>query len=330
MSNLVKYQPLFMFGFERSGTTLLSMIMGAHPDLAVPLSVTGLWYRYHKNLDRYHNLRLPQNLEALVDDLLQDERIRLWDETLHKADLLERIDGHGYAAVVDAFNQAYADKKNKRYWANLDIATLDDMDIAHQWFPNARFLHIVRDGRDVALSHETMPYGAANTLDCVQSWERRLTINQKMGEILGSDQYKLIRYEDLVLNTQRTLQEICEFASIEYSEQMLNYTEMVADKIPEDKRWLWPELDRKPQADKCYGWKRKMDLKRRIVFENEAAELLKRLGYEVYDRVPKKPIGYLYELWCFIGRGGRLKRLRMKLGVRRKSKLERAWRTRQS
>ena len=59
--------PFFMFGFERSGTTLLSMIVGAHPDIAVPLSVTGMWFRYGAKLDTYNNLETHEDVERIVD-----------------------------------------------------------------------------------------------------------------------------------------------------------------------------------------------------------------------------------------------------------------------
>lgn len=315
----------FMFGFERSGTTLLSMMMGAHPLLAVPLTVTGLWYTYAQRLDNYGGLKTRADVEALVRDLLKEERILLWDEDIEFNDVLEQLEENSYSAVIRAFNQVYANKKNKPHWANLDIATIDNMELAYGWFPDVRFIHIVRDGRDVALSHETMPYGASNTLDCAQSWERRLTISMKMGRMLPASQYKIVRFEDLVIEPETTLIGLCNFIGIEYSPRMLEYTTMVDQKIPDDRRWLWPALDKAPQPQKCYGWKERMDAKRRIVFEGEAGFLLERLGYETYTQLPKKISAYAFQLWCFLGRAGRMRRLAKAMGFQRKSRLEREW-----
>lgn len=317
--------PIFMFGFERSGTTLLSMIAGAHPDLAVPLTVTGLWFKYADEIERYGQIEGIRNLQELIADLLAEERIQIWDVELTTEEVMEGLRDSSYPAIIERFHQLYAQKKGKKYWGNLDIATLDHLSQANCWFPTARYIHIVRDGRDVALSHETMPYGASNTLECAQHWKHRLNANIKMGEILGSDRYLLVRYEDLVLDTETTLKKMCGFMGLEYSVDMLNYGAMVSEKVPENKRWLWPALDQKPQPSKCYGWKNRMDLKRRIVFEGEARDMLVRLGYEVYDQVPKKISAYIYELFCFLGRGGRFRRVAEKLGIKRKSLLERKW-----
>src|SRR3546814_3549913 len=70
------------------------------------------------------------------------------------------------------------------------------MDLVNAWFGNARFLHIVRDGRDVALSHQTMPYGAGNIAECARAWATRTTASAKMGRILGPARYMTVRFED--------------------------------------------------------------------------------------------------------------------------------------
>ncbi len=327
MSGEPSLLPIFLFGFERSGTTLLSMMVGAHPDLALPLTVTGLWYKYGGKLGKYNDLAGREDVQSLVIDLLEEERIRLWDEELTPEDIFAAGEIHSYPDVVAAFHQAYAEKKGKTHWANLDIATLDEMHRAVNWFPEAKFLHIVRDCRDVALSHETMPYGASNPLECAQNWERRLSANRKMGAMLGSDQYMVIRYEDLVLQPEETLGKVCGFLELEYSDKMLSYGSMVESKIPADRRWLWPDLDKAPQADRCNQWKSKMPAYKRIIIEGEAGGLLKQLGYETYKTIPKSITAYLMELWYFLGRGGRFKRLQRKIGLGRPSKLERQWNT---
>jgi hypothetical protein len=315
--------PLFMFGFERSGTTLLSMMVGAHPSFAVPLSVTGLWYQYERRLGDFNHLKTRKDLELLVTHLLGEERIRLWDVRLQPDDVLDGLATSSFPEVVRKFHNLYAKEKCKPYWANLDIATLDGMDTANRWFPDARFIHIVRDGRDVALSHETMPYGVANMAECAEHWVHRLTVNMKMGAILGEQRYLAIRYEDLILETVATLEKICAFIGASFSRDMLAYQEMVREKVPDDKRWLWPALDKPPDASKVYAWKNKMSRAKLLVFEDTAGDMLKRLNYEALDSVPPSVGRYLLEFWCFLGRGGRMKRIARKFGVNRVSSLER-------
>lgn len=325
VSPAVTAPPIFLFGFERSGTTLLSMMAGAHPDLAVPLSTTGLWYRYDRILDRYNDIASQADLERLIDDLLGEERITLWDATFERGEVLDGLPTGSFAAVVERFHSLYAQKKGKPRWGNIDIATIEDMDRANAWFPDARFVHIVRDGRDVALSHMTMPYGESNIGECAEHWNRTVGTNLKMGAILGSARYMVVRYEDLVADSENTLARMCGFMGLEYFPEMLRYTEMVDDKIPDDRRWLWPEINQPPDSSKVSGWKKRMSTDQRIVFEWQACNLLRELEYETFDSPPKRVSAYGLELWYFLGRGHRFRRLAERLGIRRRSKLEREW-----
>ena len=308
--------PVFLFGFDRSGTTLLSMMMGAHPRIAVPFSATGLWYRYGNCLDRYGNLATTHDVERLIDDLLREERIHLWDVELPRHELLEDLEPGSYASVVARFHRLYARHMGKDRWGNSDIATLDNMDKAHHWFPNALFVHIVRDGRDVALSHETYPYGASNIAECASWWTHRLLVNLKMGAILGPRRYLVVRYEDLVLKSEDTLRRLCSFMGVAYSPEMLEYPRMVGEKVPSSRRWLWPTLDKPPVESNAYRWKTQMSRTKRIVFERTAGAMLAELGYEAYAKIPQRPAAYLLELWYFLGRGGRFRRLTARLGKR--------------
>ncbi len=308
-------EPVFMFGFERSGTTLLSMMVGAHPQIAVPLSPTGLWYRYDDRLDAYNGLADRDSVASMVQDLLQEKRIRMWDVEFTELELLSRIKTASYASVVDAFHALYAEKAGKPFWASIDISTLYLMDQANRWFPGARFLHIVRDGRDVALSHETYKYGLSTTTEVADHWVRDLHANMKMGAMIGPDRYKVICYESLVIHPEETLRNICAFIGVEYSDEMLEYPRMVKKKVPEDRRFLWPDLNKPPKKSNAYRWKTAMSRTKRIVYEWRASQMLTQLGYEVFSPVPRSVAAYFYDIWCYICQGGRLKRLKARLGL---------------
>ncbi|MCH8154693.1 MAG: sulfotransferase [Proteobacteria bacterium] len=132
------------------------------------------------------------------------------------------------------------------------------MELVNEWIPAARFVQIVRDGRDVALSHQTMPYGAGNIADCARAWASRVSMNAKMGRILGPERYCALRFEDLVSDSEKTLARLCRFLGVAFDPAMLRYTAMVAEKIPEDRRWLWPAIDQPPQSAKVALWRRAM------------------------------------------------------------------------
>lgn len=316
--------PTFLFGMERSGTTLLSMMVGAHPEIAVPLATTGMWVEFAARLEAdFNSLTNQEEVVRLVDAIRGHRRIRLWDATLEREALLHGLPTGDYGAVVDRFHEVYARAKGKSYWASVDIATLEHMDQVNTWFADARFLHIIRDGRDVALSHQTMPYGAGNIAECARAWVQRTTTSVKMGRILGPSRYMTVRFEDLVLDSRAALERICSFIGVPFDEAMLRYVDMVDEKIPEDRRWLWPAISQSPQESKVGQWRQRMTRSQRIVFEGIGNSTLKAWGYDAYPKVPKSVAASLLDLWYYLDQGGRLRRLRKRIGFKNISLLER-------
>lgn len=316
---------IFLFGMERSGTTLLSMLVGAHPEIAVPLATAGLWYSFDKRQKEYNRLRDPNDLRRLVDDIIAHDRIQRWDERLDVEDVLPRCQTGDYSTVVAAFHSAYARAKGKSLWANMDIATLDQLHRANELFPDAKFVHIYRDARDVALSNLETPYSKGNLAECADNWSRRLTLNFRMGRILGPDRYLAVSYEDVIQKPESTLGEVCDFVGVKYSHSMLQYGGDAAAKVPKDRQWLWLNMDGSLDRSAVQRWRRDMPTSKRIVVERYAGRLLDELGYEVYRPLPWRAFAELLDIFYFLERGRRFKRFLTALGVRPRSTLERRW-----
>lgn len=301
--------PTFLFGFERSGTTLLTMMTGAHPRLSCPLSVTGTWWDYARRLDTYNNLAHTDDIARMVDDLAKHERLQLWNVPFDTAFIAANIRAGRYDDVVDGFHRTVAEAEGKAQWVNMDIATLFHLEEAVRLFPTGRFVQIVRDGRDVAMSFKGYRFGGLNALEVADRWSRATVAADRIGAALGPDRYLRLRYEDLILHSEQTLDRLCDFMGETFEPAMLNYADDVSRKIPTDRRDLWPVLDRPPQTDKVDRWKREMKPSERYVIEEAATEALERFGY---DRSTSgfSASGELRGAWCYLTRGARLQRFR--------------------
>ena len=300
--------PIFTFGFERSGTTLLSMMLGAHPDLAVPFSPTGLWFRYHQELELYDQLRQQADRDRLIQDILQEERIQIWDAVPEFEDIRERVADGGYRRVVAAFHEFYAQYHGKPRWALHDIATLYEMHIANEWFPEARFLHIVRDVRDVALSHKSYRYGSSNACEVSLAWREAVRTNLMMGKILGPERYKVVRFEELIDASEETLQQICDFFGLSFDVRMLIYAEDVNRKVPAHIRSLWPALGGQPDRSKIGRWREGLKSYEVAAVNEITEDVMAECGYEM-DGQSKTLMKEAYLVGSMLARGGRMRRL---------------------
>lgn len=320
--------PLFVFGMERSGTTLLSMMLDAHSEIAVPLATGGFWYDLADRIGGDAGVDSAAKLDAVVAEVCAHPRIARWRLTTAPADIADQCRVGAFASIVRAFHAGYAAQEGKAHWANLDIATLDEMHRANAWFPNARFLHIYRDGRDVAVSNRTMPYGPGNLAECLDAWRVRVRTNLRMGAIVGASRYCAVAYEDLVARPEVTLRRICSFLGLAFEPAMLDSAARARAKIPADRRWLWPKLSQRIDAEGVSRWRRELNRTQQRVAERHAGELLRELGYPAAPVQGRSIAAECLDLIYFLDRGKRTRRLLSALGLNRPSKLERAARRR--
>jgi hypothetical protein len=165
--------------------------------------------------------------------------------------------------------------------------------------PEARFVHVIRDGRDVALSRWKRTLGdkdPAPAGQVAETWQRRIRRAQRHGRKVSH--YLELRYEDLVTDTEPNLRRIAEFLELPWDAAMLTYYENAAERMAEMARDL-PATDGKPtrpgeermqahamtqkppDPSAMYRWKEKMSPEDVAAFDAAAGELLADLGYEV-------------------------------------------------
>lgn len=273
-------RPFFLIGFQRSGTTLLRLMLDSHPDVAIPLDVTGLWDRYERRLDHYGDLTRPSARRALIGDLLAEERIRLWKVPLDIDTVLARWTLPGYPGVIDALCASYAAAKGKRRWGDKDPGNILRIPQVHRWFPDARIVHIVRDGRAACLSHLSQSFGHDDLMECANAWREEVWWSRQMGALLGDELYLEVRFEDLVTDPAAELRRVAAFLELDYTDRMLDYHLRVDDAVPPEKRHIWPLIGEPPRKENATLWRERMSPGTRVCFEKRAGAVLEELGYE--------------------------------------------------
>lgn len=295
--------PFFIVGFQRSGTTLLRLMLDNHPELAVPLDTVGLWARYEERVPAYGPLEDEAAARRLITDLLGEERIRLWEVPLTLETVLARRRRGGYPGIVEAFHLAYAAHHGKRAWGDKDPGNMERIDQLNRWFPDCRIIHIIRDGRDACLSQTKQDFGFDDLFECAVAWREQVEWVRRIGTILGAARYAELRYEDLVATPEAELRRLCDFLGVSWQPAMLEYHRDVKRSVPDSKRHIWPMLDKPPQKDNAGRWKKELTQGERIGFEKRAWSMLSAMGYEVFPTVPTG--GYLAELRFVAWRVGR-------------------------
>ncbi len=206
--------PTFLIGAERSGTTLFRLMVDSHPEITCI-----------ENLDYVINAVEPDGSFPSLVDYAQ----RLETETVYSTSgFTLDTDLPDLAAVANDFIAQRLVASGKT-----DVAVMvhDKMDAILRIWPDARFVHIVRDPRGVALSAKAFEWGTAvyfgiaRWADLMDEWDR-------VTATLPADRFMEIRFEDLVTDHVATLSAVCAFMGRNYSPDMLEYASETDYELP--------------------------------------------------------------------------------------------------
>lgn len=282
MAIVLKEKPIFVIGAERSGTTLLMVMLGTHPRIAVP-EVGWLFPRFYPYLHTYGDLSKEENLRTLADEMLFGLNRHLWGMDLNPRtavdELLAEVKEKSFAGIYCAMHEMFARKNgNKPRWGQKTPHNLFFVGPIKECFPNAQFIYIVRDGRDSSSDYLESAFGPTNIFCAAESWKLCWNAVKPWREKLSPEEWLDIKYEDLVREPEATLKKVCAFLGEEYDPVMLDFWKGDIGQ----KRGM--TRDHKPLghavSDKYIGiYKRLLSIRDQQVFAAVAGKELEEAGY---------------------------------------------------
>jgi hypothetical protein len=278
----------FVVGVSRSGTTLLRLMLDAHPELVIPPETHFI----------------PEVVKACRDGAGPDEVLALlithrrWPDFRLEPDELGRrlrgLDPLTAGGALRSFYDLYAERAGKPRWGDKTPRYTRKMPLIERALPEARFVHLIRDGRDVALSLMEVHFGPDDVRGAAERWTQWIAQARRHGERVGH--YLELRYEDLIADPEDRLREICRFIELPWDPAMLDYHRRAEGRIDEivrdfDRDGGRPpvpaevrahqhrHVSQPPRGDRVARWRRDMSPADQAAFEEIAGELLGQLGY---------------------------------------------------
>lgn len=227
-------EPVFVVGMNGSGTTMLLDSLGRHPELYS--------FPYETRLFPYLAAQ-----ERLLDDLQDDAQFQeLWEEVLGLAAFV-RANGdarlplpedwydcsRSLAGVLDTVMLGFAATENKARWCEKSPQYAQHLQLLHGLFPTARFIHVVRDGRDCAASFNRRWLRSPRLT--MYRWKRLLRDCRRQMQSVPEELCFEVRYEDLTSEPDVWLRKLCDFLRVPFSENILESSQpyMQSDSEPD-------------------------------------------------------------------------------------------------
>jgi hypothetical protein len=209
-------RPFFIVGCERSGTTLVRLIVDGHPDLCVPPES-----HFIVGFATLARLGRPVTL----DDILGHPEIRRW-WTIDADDLRAYVDRRApatYTELVRAFFEYHAARAGKARWGDKTPGQVRHLPALLRLFPDAQVIHVVRDGREVAASLTEHDWGPEHAVTGAFWWREKVRAGLRDGRRLPPDQYFEVRLEDLVADPEAVVDRLAGFLDVDPDPAMLDY-----------------------------------------------------------------------------------------------------------
>lgn len=294
-------------GVARSGTTLLRLMLDAHPELAITHeagfvpAVSNLANPLSRMFYRRigHAIKLGNWLGSLREEFYRTlTTASNWND-FHVSDknfreALLRIEPFTIAEGLRTFFQFYARRFDKPRWGDKTPFYNQHLETVESVLPEAHFIHIIRDGRDAALSGKGLPFVARDIEEIGRNWSQQILNTRRQAR--SCRRYLEVRYEDLLVKTTEVLQKICAFVDLTYEPSMERYYQQAPERMAElsatynsdgsvaatkEARLHRHRLTAQPPEPSRIGrWKTEMTKEELVRFNKVAGPLLRELGYE--------------------------------------------------
>jgi hypothetical protein len=275
--------PVLVIGVRRSGTTLLRVMLDRHSELAVPDESYFVPQLAHRHGDR-------PDPDAFLEDLRRLPTLRDWG-VAPEAVAARLRPGMCLGDAIGAVYDVYAADHGKSRWGDKTPMYMQYLGLLERLWPEARFVHLVRDGRDAALSFLSMPAGIvtrtwAHPRDAAGfacQWATEVRAARALGRRAG-DRYLELRYEELVAGPEGALRSVCEHVGLPFEPGMLDYAGNVdVSAKPHQQR-----LRQRPTPG-VRNWRDQMSRADALAFEGVAGDVLAELGYELLEPAHTRP-----------------------------------------
>lgn len=275
------YTPIQMIGTQRSGSNLLRLMLNQLDTVIAP-HPPHILKTFTPLLPSYGDLYEEDNFRQLIADVcrLVETNPVVWEQVqLDRDRVYERCDRHSLQDVFMTIYDQMAEANGATHWCCKSMANVKYASQMEASDRKPLYIHLVRDGRDVAASFKKVAVGEKHVYHLATYWQELQLLSKKLVEQVGSERAITVRYEDLVHTPADTLTVICDFLKVPYSPQVLNYFNSVESQHTAASGFMWQNVRKPIMANNTEKFKTLLSAQEIEWFERVAGQTLQDYGY---------------------------------------------------
>ncbi len=278
------YKFIQVIGTQRSGTNLLRVILNQFPEISAP-HPPHILKNFDPYLHHYRDLENNDNFKVLIEDII--EWIRLnpvsWEIDLNLEDITKNCSKN---TLLDVFRAVYlikAKSEKAEIWCCKSTFNLNFYEQFELKGFDPFYIHLIRDGRDVALSFKNAPVGPKHIYHLAKNWKADQQKITEIKSVVTPDRFLTIKYEDLIHYPERVVKLISDRLNIPFSPEFLKYYNSEESKHTADAGEMWSNLTKPILKDNSKKYLQSLTNDELILFDRVAADVLEQYKYEPFN-----------------------------------------------
>ncbi|WP_427450772.1 sulfotransferase family protein [Litorimonas sp. WD9-15] len=270
---------IFLFSSDRSGSNLLLRLLGAHSETVAP-PTSQLLPNLYKAVDKYAPLASQKNWEFLLKNAqnLHHAGFGEWTNYADLHSILSHQTERSVSVILRTIFDTEARAKNANVVAIKAHRAFEYADMLQADFPKARFIHLTRDPRDMALSWLNTPALRGGVARAAAIWKEEQAELLKLSKMMDRDVYR-VRYEDILSQPKQVLKELCKALGVAFEDGMLNFYKKTDTQNIAGHVHAWNNLAKPLMSQNQAKYKSDLTLEQRAHIEFTCGQEMEQLGY---------------------------------------------------
>lgn len=271
----------FLISSERSGSNLITKLIDNHSEYCGP-SPTHLFRIFTANIHKYGDLNNNDNWISLVKDIYDvfNYKIGIWNADISLQELID-LKKRSLANVLSYIYKKEADKNCKNNLFIKEVSTYNFHDFILNHFPKSKYIWLVRDPRDMALSWVNSPVHRGDIVRASYKWQNDQKQTMQIYNTLNKNKIHLVNYENLIDDQSDSLKSICDFFEIDFESSMLEYNKNDTTNSNASLTDNWKNLNKNIIKGNYKKYKNKLSIDQIRLIEYVCKKEMLFLNYEL-------------------------------------------------
>lgn len=275
------FTPVQMIGTQRSGSNLLRLMLNQLDGVSAP-HPPHILERFYPLLPAYDDLSVPDNFARLVSDickLIEFNPVPWSGVNLDPKAIITRCKKPLLTEIFRVIYEMRAESENATIWICKSLVNIRFADQLEKNGVCPLYIHLFRDGRDVALSFKKAIVGEKHMYFVAKQWKEEQEASLKLAAEIGDKRVLRVRYEDLLAHPVKELKKICGFIGAEYNPAAMDYYHSEESHKTAHSGVMWENVEKPVIRNNYNKFRKELSPADIHIFEQVAGDTLEKLGY---------------------------------------------------